>query len=195
LGLAAGTSQGSKGSRAKDNGPGETKADVAVAAVGPDEVAVRRPAVVSADAPATAANYAISAPWVINPGTPVFRRTFVITVSVILHPLPDIAVHVIKPEAIGLYFTDRMKLLAGIFITPSNLLKILFGISFIKPCVRIGPTGILPLCLGRQPQLYRYAGHSAWRVLLWVAFYILRAEKGLSLEVAAETFLKPLFKT
>jgi len=30
---------------------------------------------------------------------------------------------------------------------------------------------------------------------LWVAFYILRAAKGLSVELDAETFLKPLFKT
>jgi hypothetical protein len=115
-----------------------------VADVGRVVVAKRRPADARTDVPAAAAEHAVDASGMVYPNTSIIRGILVFIVPVILHPLPYIAVHIAKPESIGLFFTNRVKLVIGIFIIPSNLLKILFGISRIKPSVRAGPAGIFP---------------------------------------------------
>ena len=59
-------SQGSKGSRAKGNGPGKAEAEIEAAVAGRVVVANRRPAVLRRIVPAAAANHAVSAficPW------------------------------------------------------------------------------------------------------------------------------------
>jgi len=62
-GLKSCRRQGPKGSRAKGNGPGKAKAEIAVAAVGRVVEAERRPAVVRIVVPAAAADDAVSAPF------------------------------------------------------------------------------------------------------------------------------------
>ena len=123
LGLAAGTCQGCKGSRAKGNGPGQAKAEKDAAVAGRVVAADRRPAAARIVAPAAAADYAVRASGFVYPSTSIIRGLLVIIVPVIRHPLPDIAVHVIKPEAIGLFFANRMELIFGILFTFSALQK------------------------------------------------------------------------
>jgi hypothetical protein len=83
---------------------------------------------------------------------PILRRTFVIFVPVILHPFQDIAVHVVKPEAVGLFFANRIELIFGILFIPTGPIQILFLITRIATCAGTGPAGKLPFRLGRQPQ-------------------------------------------
>ena len=99
--------QGSKGSRARGNGPGEAEARVVAAVVGP-VVARGRPAEVSAVEPTAAANHAVGASRFIDPSRAVIRSFLVSLVPVVLHPLPDVAVHVVKTPVVGLLFAHRM---------------------------------------------------------------------------------------
>ena len=100
--------QGSKGSRARGNGPGEAEALVADAVAGPAAAARGRPADVSVAAPAAAAYHAVGASRFIDPSRAVIRSFLVSVVPVILHPLPHIAMHVVKTPVVGLLFAHRM---------------------------------------------------------------------------------------
>ena len=94
------TYKGSKGSKAEGNGPGEAKADIEEAVAGRVEVAIRRPAVPRSVDPAAAVHHAVRASKLIDPGTSIIRRTFMVIVPIIVHPFPHIAMHVIENETI-----------------------------------------------------------------------------------------------
>ena len=89
--------QGSKGSRAKGNRSGKAKADIVVA--------IRRPAVERIEVPAAAAYHAVGAPGLIDPDSSIIRRAVVVIVPVILHPLVDVAMHVVEAIGVGLFLT------------------------------------------------------------------------------------------
>ena len=94
-----------KGPRAKGNRSGKAKADIVVAVAGRVVVAIRRPAVQRIEVPAAAAYHAVGAPGLIDPDSSIIRRAVVVIVPVILHPLVDVAMHVVEAIGVGLFLT------------------------------------------------------------------------------------------
>src|SRR5512144_2087817 len=96
-----GICHGYKGSRAKGTGPGKAEAHVAAEEAGPDAEAHSRPAVPSTVVPASAAYDAEGSSRTIDPAPTVSWSLIIVDVPVVLHPLPDVAVHVVKAPGIG----------------------------------------------------------------------------------------------
>lgn len=147
--------QGYKGSRAKGNGPGEAKAQEEVTEAGEEAVAKRRPAEPRIEVPATAAEHPDSLPWIFDPCPSIIGCSVIIIMPVILHPLPDIAVHVIKTPSVWRKFSHPDGTLS-IFIRGTASIGIgaievrLIGgnaVSGGKWCTSLCAAGIFPLSL------------------------------------------------
>jgi hypothetical protein len=84
-----------KGSRADGNRLRETEAHVSAEESGPDAGARGRPAVPSIVVPAAAAYDAIDASRTVDPGPTVSWSLIIVAVKIVLHLLPDVAMHVV----------------------------------------------------------------------------------------------------
>src|SRR5262245_13244819 len=69
----------------------------------------------------------------------------------VLAPRPDIAVHVVQPERVGLLFADRMCRATGVRLVPRVLVQRRRVISERIPRGGVGARGILALGLRQQP--------------------------------------------
>src|SRR6266540_1380799 len=68
----------------------------------------------------------------------------------VLHPLPDIAMHVIESPGIGFFLPYRMCLVSRVFPVPGILSQLACVVAKAVDRRCPSPCGIFPLCLRRQ---------------------------------------------
>jgi len=115
-----------KGPRAQ--GPRETdlerrKPPRLMRKAGREVAAHGRPAELGVEVPAAAAYHAGWSALGYQPRPAVDRRPIVPIVIVVLHPLPDIAVHIVKPPGIGAFASNPLCCFTGIITIPGIFAK------------------------------------------------------------------------
>src|SRR5436189_125629 len=77
------------------------------------------------------------------------RTRYIITV-IVLAPFPNIAMHVVKPEHVGLLLADWMCRVFAVRIVPSHAAQIGLGVTAIISASRPRAARVLPFCFRRQ---------------------------------------------
>ena len=117
--------QGHKGSRAKGNGPGEAKIQIDALIAGSYDAVARCRAPVPGNVDvAPAVNYTEDSPRITDFSPSVIRGTLVIVMPVILHPFPDVAVHIKEPPGIWLFGPNAVRFFIRILFKPRVLTEL-----------------------------------------------------------------------
>src|SRR5262249_9590535 len=124
------------------------EAEILVALAGRDEGAVRRPAVAGGEAPATAPLHAVRAR---GRACRIHCSATSIFLIPVLHPLPDIAMHVIESPGVGLQLPHWVRLQLSCFALIPRIASELAGIIPKAPAGRSSSARrVLPLRLSGQ---------------------------------------------
>ena len=78
--------------------------------------------------------------------------------TAILHPLPDVAIHVVEAELVRQLFADRMGLVAGVHHIPAVAAQLTDVVAERIVPGAAGLRGILPFGFGRQPVAFAGLG-------------------------------------
>ena len=133
------------------SGAGETKSMIVVACTRRTETAPGRAAVPGITGPAAATENPAGVLRIAWVRTAVLRRTFIIIMPGVLHPLPYIAAHVVNPKPVGFPLPDWMGVAIGTSIVPAQLVQVLAAGVGLHLAAAAGR--ILPFGLGGQTEL------------------------------------------
>src|SRR5262249_31361953 len=78
-------------------------------------------------------------------------RLIVVAFIAVLHPFPNIAVHIVEAESIGLFLANGMWLAAGVRVAPGIFAERRYIVSERIACRGSRPCRVLPFGLGQQP--------------------------------------------